>query len=82
MGPIFATAIALRGGVLMRPWLFLFAGTFFWLIDDFVILLPRPLALDLDIVVRPMAVLLGGAAALVQLWIKREVSSGLSPDMQ
>src|SRR5262249_30849610 len=32
VGPIFATAIALRGGVLMRPWLFLFGSSLCWIV--------------------------------------------------
>jgi hypothetical protein len=77
IGPIFATAIALRGGLLMRPWLFLFCAALCWLLDDATALLPRALALDADIVIRALAVLLGGAAAVAQLWVKREVMRGL-----
>jgi hypothetical protein len=77
IGPIFATAIALRGGLLMRPWLYLFSAAICWIVDDALFILPRELALNVDIVVRTLAVLLGGAAALAQLMVKREVQAGL-----
>jgi hypothetical protein len=77
IGPIFATAIALRGGLLMRPWLFLFCAAMCWIVDDALAILPQDLAFNIDIVVRTLAVLLGGAAALAQLLVKREVAAGL-----
>jgi hypothetical protein len=78
IGPIFATAIALRGGLLMRPWLFLFSAAICWIVDDALVILPRDLGFNVDIVVRTLAVLLGGAAALAQLLVKREVQAGLA----
>jgi hypothetical protein len=77
VGPIFATAVALRGGILMRPWLFLFFATVSWLADDCAFALPRDLALNVDVVVRSLALTLSGAAALAQLWVKHEVRSSL-----
>jgi hypothetical protein len=77
VGPIFATALALRGGLLMRPWLFLFAGSMCWILDDAVRVLPPELGGSIDLVLRAMAVLLGGAAAAAQLVVKREVQAGL-----
>jgi hypothetical protein len=74
VGPIFATAIALRGGVLMRPWAFLFAAAIAWIIDDLTPLMPQALARDLDIFARPLAVMLDAAAALAQFWVKREIA--------
>ena len=77
VGPIFATMLQLRGGILMRPWLMLFLGCAFWVCIDATGALPPPVARNIDIVVRPLAVLCGGAAAIAQLWIKRELASGL-----
>lgn len=77
VGPIFATAIALRGGILMRPWLFLFFATIAWLADDCTAPLPREVGQSIDVVVRTLAILLSGAAAVAQLWVKREVRSTL-----
>jgi hypothetical protein len=48
-----------------------------WVVVDAVGALPRQIALQIDIVARPLAVLFGGAAALAQLWTKRELRSGL-----
>ncbi|MGZ3405176.1 MAG: hypothetical protein ACXVAN_01945 [Polyangia bacterium] len=77
VGPIFATMLQLRGGILMRPWLLLFLASVCWVIEDALGALPPNVALNLDMVVRPLAVLFGGAAALTQRWIKQEVSGGL-----
>ena len=38
---------------------------------------PANLGRNIDIVARPLAVLFGGAAAIAQLWIKRELTSGV-----
>jgi hypothetical protein len=75
VGPIFATAIALRGGLLMRPWLFLFVAAVCWVFDDIAPLMRPEIGLSYDIVFRTLAVTFGGAAALSQLWVKREVRS-------
>lgn len=77
VGPIFATMLQLRGGILMRPWLLLFLASVCWVIVDAIGAVPRQLALDIDIVVRPLAVLFGGAAAVAQLWVKQQVRGGL-----
>jgi hypothetical protein len=77
VGPIFATMLQLRGGILMRPWLLLFLACTAWVCIDAIGALPVGLARNVDIVVRPLAILFGGAAAIAQLWIKRELTSGL-----
>jgi hypothetical protein len=73
VGPIFATAIALRGGLLMRPWLFLFAGAVCWIAVDLLPLMPASIGAGYDIGMRCLAVLFGGAAAIAQLMVKHEV---------
>jgi hypothetical protein len=77
-GPVFATAIALRGGLLMRPWMFLFAASVAWMIDDLTVVVPRPLVHDVDVLARSLAVLLGGAAALAQDWARRDIRAAMS----
>ena len=77
VGPIFATAIALRGGILMRPWLFLFVASVCWLVVDVLAVLPLEVRRDPDMVLRPLAVLFGGAAAVAQLLVKRDVRASL-----
>jgi hypothetical protein len=78
VGPIFTTAVALRGGLLSRPWLFLFAAAVCWMFEDIVPILPNnELVRDLDIMMRSMAVLLGGAAAVAQLMVRRDVRLSL-----
>ncbi|HEY2747699.1 MAG TPA: hypothetical protein VGL86_23920 [Polyangia bacterium] len=78
VGPIFATAIALRGGLLMRPWLFLFVASTCWLAVDVLAVLPLELRRDPDMIMRPLAVLFGGAAAIAQLLVKRDVRASLA----
>lgn len=77
VGPIFSTAIALRGGILMRPWLFLFVASACWLAVDVLAVLPLDVRRDPDMVLRPLAVLFGGAAAVAQLLVKRDVAASL-----
>lgn len=77
VGPIFATAVALRGGLLMRPWLFLFVAAAFWLSVDVIAVMPVDVQRTLDIVLRPLAILFGGAAAVAQLLVKRDVAARL-----
>ena len=78
VGPIFATAIALRGGVLMRPWLFLFVASVSWIAVDVLGVLPLEMRRDPDMLLRPLAVLFGGAAAVAQLLVRRDVRASLS----
>lgn len=78
VGPIFATAVALRGGILMRPWLFLFVAAVCWLSVDVISILPIEVRTDLDIVMRPVAILFGGAAAVAQLLVKHDVKASLA----
>jgi len=78
VGPIFATAIALRGGLLMRPWLFLFIASVCWLVTDVLAILPAEMRRDPDMVIRPLAILFGGAAGIAQLFVKRDVSASLA----
>lgn len=78
VGPIFATMIALRGGIVARPWLLLFAGCVCWLINDAIGPLPPAIGRNIDMIVRPLAVLFGGAAALTQRWVKQEVAADLA----
>jgi hypothetical protein len=75
VGPIFATMIQLRGGILMRPWLLLFLASVCWVFVDALGALPLHVATNVDIVVRPLAVLFGGAAAMAQLSIKRQLTA-------
>jgi hypothetical protein len=77
VGPVFATAIALRGGILMRPWLFLFVGCAFWLSVDVIAVLPAELRRDPDMLLRALAILLGAAAAVAQVVVKRDVRASL-----
>jgi hypothetical protein len=77
VGPIFATMVALRGGMLGRPWLFLFLSILCWVLDDATPVMPMALALNVDIFVRPLALAFGVAAAVAQLWVTREVRAGL-----
>jgi hypothetical protein len=77
VGPIFATAIALRGGLMMRPWLFLFVASACWIGVDVLAVLPLEIRRDPDMVLRPLAVLFGGAAAVAQLLVKRDVRADL-----
>ncbi len=77
VGPVFATAIALRGGILMRPWLFLFLACAFWLSVDVIAVLPAELRRDPDIVLRALAILLGAGAAMAQVAVKRDVRASL-----
>jgi hypothetical protein len=79
IGPIFATMIALRGGVLARPWIFIFASVVCWLINNVPPLLPTEVANIYDGVVRPSAITFAGAAAIAQIWVQREVRASL-PD--
>jgi hypothetical protein len=77
VGPVFTTAIALRGGILMRPWLFLFVACAFWLSDDVIAVLPAELRRDPDMVLRALAILLGAGAAVAQVLVKRDVRASL-----
>jgi hypothetical protein len=79
IGPIFATMIALRGGVLARPWIFLFASVLFWLLNNLPPLLPANVANIYDGIVRPAAITFAAAAAIAQLWVKRDLRAQL-PD--
>lgn len=79
IGPIFATMIALRGGVLARPWFFLFASVLCWLLNNLPAVLPANVATYYDGIVRPAAITFAAAAAIAQLWVKRELRAGL-PD--
>jgi hypothetical protein len=76
IGPIFATMIALRGGVLARPWIFLFISVFFWLLDNLAPVTAHGVGIVIDGIVRPIAITSGAAAAVAQLWVKREVRAG------
>lgn len=77
VGPIFATAIALRGGLLMRPWLFLFVAAVCWLANDVLAILPAEMRRDPDLLLRPLAILFGGAAAVAQLFVKHDLRASL-----
>ena len=79
IGPIFATMIALRGGVLARPWIFLFASVLCWLLNNLPAVLPANAALIYDGIVRPAAITFAAAAAIAQLWVKRDLRAEL-PD--
>lgn len=79
IGPIFATMIALRGGVLARPWVFLFASVLCWLLNNLPVVMPTNMALIADGVVRPAAITFAAAAAIAQLWVKRDLRAEL-PD--
>jgi hypothetical protein len=78
IGPIFATMVALRGGVLARPWIFLFASVLCWLINNLPPLLPANVAITYDGIVRPAAITFAAAAAIAQLWVKRQLSAELA----
>jgi hypothetical protein len=77
IGPIFATMIALRGGVLARPWIFLFASVLCWLLNNLPPVLPADVAIIYDGVVRPAAITFAAAAAIAQLWVKRDLRAEL-----
>jgi hypothetical protein len=79
IGPIFATMIALRGGVLARTWIFLFLSVSLWLLNNLSLLLPPTVSFVYDGVVRGTAMTLTAAAAVAQLWVQREVRASL-PD--
>jgi hypothetical protein len=79
IGPIFATMIALRGGVLARTWIFLFASVSLWLLNNLNLLLPMHVGFVYDGIVRGTAMTLTAAAAITQLWVQREVRASL-PD--
>ena len=79
IGPIFATMIALRGGALARPWIFLFASTLCWLLNNLPVVMPTNAALIADGIVRPAAITFAAAAAIAQLWVKRDLRAQL-PD--
>jgi hypothetical protein len=76
VGPIFATVIALRGGLLVRPWIFLFLSSFAWLLDDATVLLPHHAAAA-DLFSRSLAVQLAFAAALAQWLVRRDLGAAL-----
>jgi hypothetical protein len=78
IGPIFATMVALRGGVLARPWIFLFASVLCWLVNNLPPLLPANVATIYDGIVRPAAITFAAAAAVAQLWVKRELRAELA----
>lgn len=77
VGPIFATVIALRGGLLVRPWIFLFLSSFCWLLDDATVLLPHSAAPAADLFTRVLAVQFAFAAALAQRLVRRDLSAAL-----
>lgn len=79
IGPIFATMIALRGGVLARPWIFLFASVLCWMLNNLPPVLPTDVAVFYDGIVRPSAITFAAAAAIAQLWIKRDLRAEM-PD--
>jgi hypothetical protein len=79
IGPIFATVIALRGGVLARPWIFLFASVLCWLLNNLPPVLPANVAPFYDGIVRPAAITFAAAAAIAQLWVKHDLRAEL-PD--
>jgi hypothetical protein len=80
VGPIFATVIALRGGLLVRPWIFLFLSSFVWLLDDATVLLPHHAA-DADLFARVLAVQLAFAAALAQRLVRADLSAAMAKDL-
>ena len=80
VGPIFATVIALRGGLLVRPWIFLFLSSFCWLLDDATVLLPHHAAAA-DLFTRVLAVQFAFAAAMAQRLVRRDLSAALARDL-
>ena len=80
VGPIFATVIALRGGLLVRPWIFLFLSSFAWLLDDATVLLPHHAAAA-DLFARVLAVQLAFAAAMAQRMVRADLSAQLARDL-
>jgi hypothetical protein len=81
VGPIFATVIALRGGLLVRPWIFLFLSSLAWLMDDATVLLPSHLAPTGDLFARVLAVQLAFAAALAQRLVRRDLGAALAKEL-
>lgn len=78
LGPIVTTAIALRGGLIVRPWLFLFASSFVWLLDDATILWGDR-GHQADFALRVLASGLAFAAALAQRMSRKDLRATL-PD--
>jgi hypothetical protein len=70
IGPVFATALALRGGLLVWPWALQFASCLFWLFDDATIFLPGGWASRVDRWCRVAALMLSFAAARAQRWVR------------
>ncbi|HEX4462730.1 MAG TPA: hypothetical protein VIA18_32365 [Polyangia bacterium] len=80
VGPIFATVIALRGGLLVRPWIFLFLSSFAWLLDDATVLLPHHAAAA-DLFTRVLAVQFAFAAAMAQRLVRADLSAAMAKDL-
>lgn len=75
VGPIFATMLALRGGLLVYPWAFLFACSLAWLLDDATVLLSGKLFARADLICRLVATQFGVAAALAQRWVTASLAA-------
>ena len=70
--------VGLEAGFAPRPWLFLFIASACWLANDVLAILPLEMRRDPDMVIRPLAILFGGAAAIAQLFVKRDVGASLA----
>jgi hypothetical protein len=73
IGPVFATALALRGGLLVWPWALQFASSLFWLVDDATVFLPGRWSARVDLWCRMIAVLLAFSAARAQRWVRESL---------
>jgi hypothetical protein len=70
IGPVFATALALRGGLLVWPWALQFVSCLFWLFDDATVFLPGRWSSRVDLWCRVAAVMLCFSAARTQRWVR------------
>jgi hypothetical protein len=73
IGPLFATAVAMRGGLLVWPWALQFASCLAWLLDNATIFLPGRWAERTDLFCR----LLGTGYACVAAVAQRRVTASL-----
>jgi hypothetical protein len=69
IGPVLATALAMRGGLLAWPWALQLVCCFFWLVDDATVFLPGRWEARGDLVCRMLGTQYGLAAALAQRWV-------------
>ncbi len=73
MGPVLATALAMRGGLLVWPWALLFCNTFCWLLYDAGGRLPTMWRLTTDFALPVLAQLFLAAAGIAHVRVMAAV---------